>query len=62
MHENKLYIIDGTAPAGMPPPDWFNQNVGWLDENGLQVRYQSIYHNGYPKPEATHRPVEAAQQ
>ena len=62
MHENKLYIIDGTVPAGMPPPDWFNQNLGWLDENGLQVRYQSIYHNGYPKPEATHRPVEAAQQ
>ena len=62
MHENKLYIIDGTVPAGMPPPDWFNQNLGWLDENGLQVRYQSIYHNGYPKPEATHRPIEAAPQ
>jgi len=59
MHENKLYIIDGTVPAGMPPPDWFNQNIGWLDENGLQVRYQSIYHNGYPKPEATHRPITA---
>ena len=57
MHENRLYIIDGTVPAGMPPPDWFNQNIGWLDENGQQVRYQSIYHNGYAKPEATHRPL-----
>jgi hypothetical protein len=57
MHENKLYMIEGTVPAGMPPPDWFNQNIGWLDENGLQVRYQSIYHNGYPKPEATHRAI-----
>ena len=57
MHENKLYVLDGTVPAGMPPPDWFNQNLGWLDENGNQVRYQSIYHNGYPKPEATHRPL-----
>ena len=57
MHENKLYMIDGTVPAGMPPTDWFNQNIGWLDENGLQVRYQSIYHNGYAKPEATHRPI-----
>src|SRR5215467_7191421 len=45
MHENRLYIVDGTVPAGMPPPDWFNQNIGWLDADGKQVRYQSIYHN-----------------
>jgi len=55
MHENKLYLIDGTVPAGMPPPDWFNQNLGWIDENGNAIRYLSVYHNGFPKPEVARR-------
>jgi hypothetical protein len=55
MHENKLYVIEGTVPAGYPPPDWFNQNVGWLDEQGRPIRYQSVYHNGFPKPPVSTR-------
>lgn len=55
MHENKLYLIEGTVPAGMPPPDWFNQNVGWIDENGNPIRYLSVYHNGFPKPPVSTR-------
>ena len=51
MHENKLYILEGTAPAGYPVPDWFQQSVGWIDENGNGIRYLTIYHNGLPKPE-----------
>jgi len=51
MHENKLYIIEGTVPAGYPVPDFFQQSVGWLDENGRDIRYLTIYHNGFPKPE-----------
>ena len=50
MHENKLYILEGTVPAGYPEPGFFQQSVRWLDENGNGVRYQTLYHNGFPKP------------
>ena len=50
MHENKLYIIEGTVPAGYPEPGLFQQSLGWLDENGLGLRYQSVYSNNYPAP------------
>ena len=50
MHENRLYIIEGTVPAGYPEPGLFQQSVGWLDENGEQIRYQTLYHNGFPAP------------
>ena len=51
MHENKLYVIEGTVPAGYPVPDFFQQSVGWLDENGNDIRHLTIYHNGFPTPE-----------
>ena len=47
MHENKLYIIEGTSPAAYPVPDWFQQEIGWLDADGNGIRYQTIYHNGF---------------
>jgi len=50
MHENKLYILEGTVPAGYPDPGFFQQSVRWLDENGNGIRYQTLYHNGFPKP------------
>ena len=25
--------------------------MGWLDEKGNDIRYLTIYHNGFPKPE-----------
>lgn len=50
MHENKLYVIEGTVPAGYPEPALFNQSLGWLDENGIGLRYQSNYSNGWPVP------------
>ena len=56
MHENKLYVIEGTVPAGTPVPDFFQQSVQWLDENGNQIRYLTIYHNGQPKPEVRRMP------
>lgn len=55
MHEDKLYILEGTSPAGLPVPDFFQQSVGWLDANGNGVRYMTIYHNGFPKPEVARR-------
>lgn len=50
MHENKLYIVEGTVPAGYPEPGLFYQSLGWLDENGVGLRYQATYSNSYPPP------------
>jgi len=55
MHENKLYILEGTVPKGYPDPGFFQQSVQWLDENGNQVRYMTVYHNGFPKPPIARR-------
>ena len=55
MHENKLYILEGTVPAGYPDPGFFQQSVQWLDATGNQIRYQTLYHNGFPKPEVARR-------
>ena len=55
MHENKLYIIEGTVPAGYPEPGLFQQSLGWLDENGVGLRYQSTYNNNYPAPPRVNR-------
>jgi len=50
MHVQKLYIIEGTVPAGYPEPGLFQQSFGWLDENGQLLRYQSLYHHAFPAP------------
>jgi len=50
MHEEKLYIAEGTVPDGYPEPGLFYQSLGWLDENGNGIRYGEFYRNGYPKP------------
>jgi hypothetical protein len=47
MHENKLYIVEGTVPAGYPEPGLFQQSMGWVDKEGNGVRYQTIYSNSY---------------
>jgi hypothetical protein len=55
MHENKLYVMEGTVPAGDPEPGFFQQSLGWIDENGAGIRYQSIYSNGSPAPPRVNR-------
>jgi hypothetical protein len=55
MHQNKLYLIEGTVPAGYPEPALFQQSLGWLDENGIGLRYQSYYSNNYPAPPRVNR-------
>ena len=62
MHENKLYIVEGTVPAGYPAPGLFQQSLGWLDENGIGLRYQSIYSNGWPAPPRVNRAGQAQGQ
>ena len=50
MHENRLYIFEGTVPRGAPPPGLFQQSVGFIDADGIKVRYEAIYDNMYPPP------------
>ncbi len=50
MRENHLYIFEATVPKGAPSPALFQQSVGFIDENGGRVRYNSIYSNAYPPP------------
>jgi hypothetical protein len=52
MHKNRLYIAEGTVPAGYPPPALFQQSLGFVDPDGSGVRYQTVYSNmnsEYPK-------------
>ncbi len=50
MHENRLYIFEGTVPPGAPPPGLFQQSVGFIDKEGIRVRYETAYANMYPPP------------
>lgn len=50
MHENRLYVSEGTVPAGEPEPGLFQQSLGWIDENGRGIRYQTMYRHGLPAP------------
>ena len=50
MHQNRLYIMEGTVPEGAPEPGLFQQSLGFIDENGDRIRYRSIYSNGFPPP------------
>jgi hypothetical protein len=56
MHENKLYLLEATAPRGMHGQEQFLQSLGWLDENGIGLRYTEVYSNadiylsGHPPP------------
>jgi len=47
MHAHKLYIVEGTVPAGYPEPGLFQQSIGWVDKDGNGIRYQTIYSNSY---------------
>jgi hypothetical protein len=50
MHENRLYVMEGTVPEGYPEPGLFQQSLGFVDENGNGVRYRDYYDNDYPAP------------
>ena len=51
MHENRLYILEATVPATAPPPALFQQSMGFLDKDGVRIRYKTPYSNVYPAPE-----------
>jgi hypothetical protein len=48
LHENRLYILEGTVPAGAPDPGLFTQSISFLDAGGKRVRYDDIYTNKLP--------------
>ena len=50
MHDNRLYILEGTTAAGAPPPALFQQSLGFVDKDGFRVRYDTAYSNAYPPP------------
>ncbi|HEU4692918.1 MAG TPA: hypothetical protein VFS23_31365 [Vicinamibacterales bacterium] len=59
MHENRLYILEGTVPEGDPEPGLFQQSLGFVDKDGNGVRYRDYYDNDYPPPPLA-RPAGAA--
>ena len=50
MHRDRLYILDGTVSPTSPPPALFQQNFGFFDEQGVRVRYRTLYSNMFPPP------------
>jgi hypothetical protein len=50
MHDNRLYISEGTVPDGDPEPGLFQQSLGFVDKDGSGVRYRDYYDNDYPPP------------
>ncbi|MBI4886591.1 MAG: hypothetical protein HY824_05830 [Acidobacteria bacterium] len=45
MHENRLYILEGTVPKGYPEPQWFQSSMGFVDAKGNGIRYLDYYSN-----------------
>jgi hypothetical protein len=50
LHLNRLYILEATVPAGAPPPGLFQQSMGYVDKDGVSIRYRSVYNNRFPPP------------
>jgi hypothetical protein len=48
--------------AGYPAPALFQDSLGWLDENGIGLRYQAYYSNNYPAPPRVGRAGQAQTQ
>lgn len=46
-HAGRLYIHQATVTKGMPEPILFMQNLGFVDEQGRNVRYRTFYTEGY---------------
>lgn len=55
MHENRLYILNGTVPPGTPEPLLFQQTLKINDKEGKGIRYRSTYTNGFPAPPRSDR-------
>ncbi len=45
MHENRLYIFEGTTPKGAPNRPILQSSIGFLDADGNSLRYRDYYSN-----------------
>lgn len=66
-HAGRLYIHEATVPSGMPEPILFMQGLAWVNEQGLAIRYRTLYTEGYtdwkfpqPAPPHTLRDLDAS--
>ncbi|MBI2186461.1 MAG: hypothetical protein HYU37_04975 [Acidobacteria bacterium] len=50
MHQDRLYIFEGTRPGELSPPLHFQLSVRFLDANGNHIRYRELYCNICPVP------------
>lgn len=50
MHKDRFYWLEATVPKGFPEPGIFHQSLRILDEQGVPIRYNGLYMNGYPEP------------
>ena len=48
LHENRLYILEGTVAAGSPPPGLFQQSLGFVDKDGNRIRYANCLRQRLP--------------
>ena len=62
MHENRLYIFEGTTPKGYPDTALFQSSIGFVDAEGNSLRYLDYYSNAIhglrqqePPPATTER-------
>jgi len=46
MHDNRLYVIEGTVPKGSPEPELFKMSIGFIRPDGTESNiYSSVYNN-----------------
>ena len=46
-HAGRLYIHEATVPADMPEPILFMESLAWVNQEGLAMRYRTLYTEGY---------------
>jgi hypothetical protein len=47
MRDNHLYVAEGSVPKGYPEPGLFQQSLGFVDEDGNGLRYETLYSNEF---------------
>jgi len=49
MHDNRLYVIEGTVPKGYPEAELFKMSIGFIRPDGTESNiYSSVYNNSGP--------------
>jgi protein tyrosine phosphatase (PTP) superfamily phosphohydrolase (DUF442 family) len=47
MHDNRLYVIEGTVPKGYPEPELFKMSIGFIRPDGTESNIYSSVYNAY---------------